>query len=104
MESGVICPSLILIKKPTHSHTLKTRIPIEDGDSILKLLRRVSCPETGPILGVGIHLHPFPKETQLFSMDFSLVYTLLQKKGNLRNVAFLLEKSVFNVDIPMHAI
>ncbi len=51
-------------------------------------------------------LQSFPKETQLFSVDFSwgpgsgscnlgsLVYTLLQKKGNFRNVAFLLEKSV----------
>ncbi len=57
-------------------------------------------------------VQPFPKETQLFSMDFSwgpgsgscnlgscitpnsLVYTLLQKKGNFRNVAFLLEKTV----------
>ncbi len=53
------------------------------------------------------HLHSVSKETQLFFMDFSwgpgsgscitpdsLVYTLLQKKGNFRNVAFLLRKSV----------
>ncbi len=65
------------------------------------------------------NVQSFPKETQLFSVDFpgaqgqghvtwgheksayrfsitpdSLVYTLLQKKGNFRNVAFLLEKTV----------
>ncbi len=34
-------------------YTLKTGIPIEEGDSILKLLRRVSRPEIQ--LGVGIH-------------------------------------------------
>ncbi len=33
--------------------TLKTGIPIEEGDSILKLLRRVSRPRIQ--LGVGIH-------------------------------------------------
>ncbi len=27
------------------THTLKTGIPVEEGDSILKLLRRVSRPE-----------------------------------------------------------
>ncbi len=59
-------------------------------------------------------LQSFPKETQLFSVDFSwgpgsgscnlgswetpdsLVYTLLQKKGNFRNVAILLEKTVWH--------
>ena len=34
-------------------YTLKTGIPVEEGDFILKLLRRVSRPETQ--LGVGIH-------------------------------------------------
>ena len=33
--------------------TLKTGIPVEEGDSILKLLWRVFRPETQ--LGVGIH-------------------------------------------------
>ncbi len=33
-------------------YTLKTGIPVDDGDFILKLLRRVSCPEIQ--LGVGI--------------------------------------------------
>ncbi len=37
----------------TRQHTLKTAIPIEEGDSILKLLRRVSHPEIQ--VGVGIH-------------------------------------------------
>ncbi len=35
------------------SYTLKTGIPVEEGDSILKLLQRVSRPEIQ--LGVGIH-------------------------------------------------
>ena len=34
-------------------YTLKTAIPIEDVDPILKLLRGVSCPEIQ--LGVAIH-------------------------------------------------
>ncbi len=34
-------------------YTLKTGIPVEEGDSILKLLQRVSRPEIQ--LGVGIH-------------------------------------------------
>ncbi len=35
------------------THTLKTGIPIEEGDSIFKFLRRVSRPEIQ--LGVVIH-------------------------------------------------
>ncbi len=35
------------------SYTLKTGIPVEEGDSFSKLLRRGSCPEIQ--LGVGIH-------------------------------------------------
>ncbi len=34
-------------------YTLKTGMPVEEGDSILKLLRRVSRPDIQ--LGVGIH-------------------------------------------------
>ncbi len=41
---------LILIPQ---CYTLKTGIPVEEGESILKLLRRVSHPEIQ--LGVGIH-------------------------------------------------
>ncbi len=37
----------------SHIHTLKTGIPVEEGDCILKLLRRVSCPEIQ--LGVAFH-------------------------------------------------
>ncbi len=40
-------------RKVVHFHTLKTGIPVKEGDSILKLLRRVSRPEIQ--LGVGIH-------------------------------------------------
>ncbi len=36
-----------------NSYTLKTGTPVEDGDPISKLLRRVFCPEIQ--LGVGIH-------------------------------------------------
>ncbi len=35
------------------AHTLETGIPVEEGDSFLKLLQRGSCPEIQ--LGVGIH-------------------------------------------------
>ncbi len=44
-------------------HTLKTGTPVEDGDPILKLLQRVSCPEIQ--FGVGIHseLDFFPNRT-----------------------------------------
>ncbi len=68
------------------------------------------------------HVHSFSKETQLFFMEFSwgpgsgscdpgpweicilvfitpysLVYTLLQKKGNFKKVAFILRLSVVGV-------
>ncbi len=49
-------------------YTLKTTTPTEDVDSILKLPRGVSHPER---------------------------YTLSQKKRNIFEVAFLLEKSVY---------
>ncbi len=45
----------LFLSKSFHSsaHTFKTVIPIAEGDSILKLLQRVSRPEIQ--LGVGIH-------------------------------------------------
>ena len=49
------------------SSTLKTGI--EEGDSILKLLRRVSCPEIQ--LGVGFY-HYEPEQNGVFFHNFVL--------------------------------
>ncbi len=41
-------PGVAMITQTFHKfrpYTLKTGISVEDGDSIFKLLRRVSCPE-----------------------------------------------------------
>ena len=71
----------------TSNYTLKTGIPIEEGDSILKLLRRVSRPEIQ--LGMGIHseLDFFQVRSKLFTFSLkklstsSFILNFLECKG-----------------------
>ncbi len=51
--------SCVLGKKPYY--TLKTGIPVEEGDSILKLLRRVSCPD--------IHWYPWGTVNDMVNIE-----------------------------------
>ena len=48
----------------TSGHTLKTSIPVEDVDPILKLLRGVSHPEMH--LGVAIHSEKHPEQGSIY--------------------------------------
>ena len=59
-------------------YTLKTGIPVEEGDSILKLLRRVSRPDIQ--LGVGIHSEAIINCNGIyFSSQEQIVYFLIQE-------------------------
>ncbi len=93
------------IRKYTFGSTLFHDLQIvlkEAAKMPLNMYRTQTCPKRSQI-----GQHSVSKETQLFFVDFSwgpgsgscmppnsLVYTLLQKKGNFKNVAILLRLSV----------
>ena len=84
-NATLICPfSLVLLgQRPWHRCCGKSRCCVRQHNLLFNV----------PFNGVFGKLLSWALSKWCITPD-SLVYTLLQKKGNLKNVAFLLEKSV----------
>ncbi len=74
-EEGYIWTGGNKMAKHKQYNTLKSGIPAEDGDSILKLLPRVSHPEIQLGVGIDSELPITLWENQLWAQEWELLYS-----------------------------